>query len=313
MIPSPTPVSGDAMPIDDVIARLRDIAATRSEDGTWYAANGGKKETTTEWIAADLLERLRSQGGAPEGPSRTEQVLEDARTAIKIYDGVLALKARVATEFARGVDAAVKIIDGKVADYTSEHGSLDPETGVMEFSRSGEEYVSTLEELAEEIRTSLATGAVQPPEGGTGWGSSALSDVASERQRQISAEGWDAAHDDAHDEFEMSRAAAFYCLHTAADILPEPDVDAPSDRCGLFLTADNAWPENWSRHLWKKPKDARRNLVRAAALIIADIERLDRKALPSPPGQDDRTNDGSETDGSLNQSALPRKDVEGAE
>ena len=63
-----------------------------------------------------------------------------------------------------GIEAVGKLIDRKVSDYTSEHGSLDPETGAMEFSRSGEEYVSTLEELAEEIRAINA--APQPTAGG---------------------------------------------------------------------------------------------------------------------------------------------------
>ena len=34
------------------------------------------------------------------------------------------------------------------------------------------------------------------------------------------------------------------------------------------------WP--WAAEWWK-PKDCRRNLVRAGALILAEIERLDRK------------------------------------
>jgi hypothetical protein len=35
-------------------------------------------------------------------------------------------------------------------------------------------------------------------------------------------------------------------------------------------------PPKWDRDSWK-PKDRRRNLVRAAALLIAEIERLDRR------------------------------------
>lgn len=65
----------------------------------------------------------------------------------------------------QGVEAAAELIDRKVSDYTSEHGNLDPETGVMEFSRAGEEYVSTLEELAEEIRA-INSAAPQPTAGG---------------------------------------------------------------------------------------------------------------------------------------------------
>ena len=112
---------------------------------------------------------------------------------------------------------------------------------------------------------------------------SALEEIAAERTRQIEAEGWSPEHDDTHSQFEMARAAAFYALHTAADALPEPTPDEPSDRYGLFLTADNAWPEAWSRMLWKKPKDSRRNLVRAAALIVAEIERLDRITARKSP------------------------------
>jgi hypothetical protein len=38
---------------------------------------------------------------------------------------------------------------------------------------------------------------------------------------------------------------------------------------------DHVWP--WSREWWQ-PKDRRRDLVRAGALIVAEIERLDRAA-----------------------------------
>jgi hypothetical protein len=104
----------------------------------------------------------------------------------------------------------------------------------------------------------------------------AIQDVIAERERQMAIEGWTPEHDDTHANFEMARAAAFYVLHTAADAMPEPSPDAPSDRYGLFLTADMAWPPQWDHATWKKPKDGRRNLVRAAALLIAEIERLDR-------------------------------------
>jgi hypothetical protein len=36
-----------------------------------------------------------------------------------------------------------------------------------------------------------------------------------------------------------------------------------------------AWPENWSATWWK-PKDRRQDLVRAGALVISEIERIDR-------------------------------------
>ena len=41
------------------------------------------------------------------------------------------------------------------------------------------------------------------------------------------------------------------------------------------MGAPFGWPHTWDASWWK-PKDRRRDLVRAGALIIAEIERLDR-------------------------------------
>ncbi len=85
-------------------------------------------------------------------------------------------------------------------------------------------------------------------------------DVLAERQRQISKEGWSQAHDDEHEFGVMSEAAACYITGTM-------EWSSKDQR--------QRWP--WS-HCWWKPKDSRKNLVRAAALVIAEIERLDRRA-----------------------------------
>ncbi len=128
----------------------------------------------------------------------------------------------------------------------------------------------------------LRSAAPQPPTVSTqGWQDGALKDIGIERLRQMSVEGWTPEHDDTHDQFEMARAAAFYCVTTYAETLPEPTPDEPSNRYSAFHTADCAWPSTWDG-CWRKPKDARRNLVRAAALIVAEIERLDR-ANGAPP------------------------------
>lgn len=100
--------------------------------------------------------------------------------------------------------------------------------------------------------------------------SSALKDVAAERQRQVEAEGWTPAHDDGHKEFELSRAAATYALWgTGVPLNGQRHV-------GSFRTKPySIWP--WGGEWWK-PRDRRRNLVKAGALILAEIERLDRLA-----------------------------------
>ncbi|WP_373879380.1 ead/Ea22-like family protein [Klebsiella variicola] len=87
----------------------------------------------------------------------------------------------------------------------------------------------------------------------------AAADVLAERQRQVSAEGWTAAHDDEYQHCEMAVAAACYIM---AD--DDPRADVPE----LW-----PWPSEW----WK-PTNIRRDLVKAGALILAEIERLDRAA-----------------------------------
>lgn len=83
-------------------------------------------------------------------------------------------------------------------------------------------------------------------------------DVLAERQRQISAEGWTPEHDDGYGTEELAFAAACYC--TADEDEAPPSV----------------WPWDIS---WWKPTTRRRNCVKAAALLLAEIERLDRAAL----------------------------------
>lgn len=98
----------------------------------------------------------------------------------------------------------------------------------------------------------------------------AARDVLAERQRQISVEGWTPEHDDGHltvhGEPEMAIAAACYAM---AAVLKNEDI------------LSYWWP--WG-HEWWKPTTPRRNLVKAAALAIAEIERLDRAALVSQEG-----------------------------
>lgn len=82
-------------------------------------------------------------------------------------------------------------------------------------------------------------------------------DVQAERRRQITAEGWTPDHDDLYCAAELPRAAAAYILSGAND-------EAPA-----------IWPFSAK---WWKPRDARANYMRAGALILAEIERLDRAA-----------------------------------
>lgn len=103
---------------------------------------------------------------------------------------------------------------------------------------------------------------------------SALDDIATERQRQIAMEGWSHEHDDKNDNYELSRAAACYAMFVSAPDEVRGDLDGRAAFWGSeFAHIRRWWPWDWQ---WWKPKDRRRDLVRAGALIVAEIERLDR-------------------------------------
>ncbi|WP_258874415.1 hypothetical protein [Pseudomonas aeruginosa] len=90
-------------------------------------------------------------------------------------------------------------------------------------------------------------------------------DVQAERKRQVEVEGWTPEHDDAHSHGQIARAAACYALAGSS---------APNDGTAALLVS-LAWP--WDEQWWK-PSTARRDMVKACALGLAEIERLDRAA-----------------------------------
>ena len=93
--------------------------------------------------------------------------------------------------------------------------------------------------------------------------------IAVERMRQITVKGWTPEHDDEHVNDELAALAAFYAIPPAAR-----DWDASSTGYGDTL-AQAIIP-----HDWVAPPDGDRivELVKAGALIIAEVERLLRAA-----------------------------------
>lgn len=82
---------------------------------------------------------------------------------------------------------------------------------------------------------------------------SVLDEIVAERQSQV-AKGYDAHHDREHESKEMADAAGVYALIG----------DRPS--------VSKLWP--WAAK-YLKPRSHRENCIRAAALLVAEIERLD--------------------------------------
>lgn len=102
--------------------------------------------------------------------------------------------------------------------------------------------------------------------------SKVIKEIAAERQRQIEQEGWSIKHDDQHVLGELIWAAAGY-VTTAAVITKDPRGRDVLPGQYKMLPSPSGWPWHWS---WWKPQNPRRDLIRAAALIVAEIERLDR-------------------------------------
>jgi hypothetical protein len=98
-------------------------------------------------------------------------------------------------------------------------------------------------------------------------------DVLRERRRQVEVEGFDERHDNGHARGEMAQAAACYAAFGSTPVL-DGGVDA-----GLFNYRHGSGFMRWPWAIaWWKPRDRRSNLVRSAALAIAEIDRLDREA-----------------------------------
>ena len=125
----------------------------------------------------------------------------------------------------------------------------------------------TTPDMIERIRAKQAakpTGSALPIACPSHW--RALFDIKIERERQVLVEGWTPKHDDQHADGELAFAASRYAEHASR---PDKTRRAREKRSATPLL----WP--WAERWWK-PKDRRRDLVRAAALIVAEIERLDR-------------------------------------
>jgi hypothetical protein len=108
--------------------------------------------------------------------------------------------------------------------------------------------------------------------------------IVEERIRQVEGEGWTPQHDDEHENGELARAGACYALWDCFyDVRPN-HVGGQANLRLHSLT----WP--WDAEWWK-PKAPIRNLVRAGALIAAEIDRRLRAGetideAPDPAGEE---------------------------
>jgi hypothetical protein len=95
--------------------------------------------------------------------------------------------------------------------------------------------------------------------------------ITEERKRQIEKEGWTSEHDDEHANMSLAVAGASYVLDCASTHTGEH----PNWKFHFKKAASKFWPFNRE---WFKPTpdDPIRQLTKAGALIVAEMERLHR-------------------------------------
>jgi hypothetical protein len=84
--------------------------------------------------------------------------------------------------------------------------------------------------------------------------------IAAERKRQIEKKGWTLDHDRQHLDMSLVTAAICYA-NTSFELHLQPG-------------APEGWPASWSLNGWKPSNDPIQNLVKAGALLAAEIDRL---------------------------------------
>jgi DNA-directed RNA polymerase subunit K/omega len=98
---------------------------------------------------------------------------------------------------------------------------------------------------------------------------SGVARIAAERLRQIEEEGWTVAHDDQHRAGTLVNAALSYAEVAAEQLDPH----FPGENRPWETRTDWPWDAEW----WKPSNSIVRNLVKAGALIAAEIDRLQRE------------------------------------
>lgn len=252
--------------MSDVHPDPRVIAAARALE-EYYERKGPKAharyvtQAQTALDAADAVSPGEARreirygiAGRAAGQAALEHGREGARTRPVTDAFVLSRIARAVVDALEAADASRE--GGDRCERCGFHDCECLPVWSGSVSREGEARYSPIEEyMADPTLPMPARPGSQPPEpDGAGL-------IAIERKRQVECEGWTPEHDDTHDKEELARAAVCYAT---------PEYDRP------YLPSC-IWP--WDPSWWKPmPTDRVRELVKAGALIAAEIDRLSRSS-----------------------------------
>ncbi|HBO4355065.1 TPA: hypothetical protein L4U31_002822 [Pseudomonas aeruginosa] len=104
-------------------------------------------------------------------------------------------------------------------------------------------------------------------------GNPAWNAVVRERVRQVQGEGYCVEHDDEHARGELGAAALCYVEEAYAQVV-DRERQAMERTFVTYGIVPDLWP--WSPESWKPAGNPRRNLEKALALGLAELERLIR-------------------------------------
>lgn len=103
--------------------------------------------------------------------------------------------------------------------------------------------------------------------------------IAQERQRQIEVKGYDSDHDELETAFQLSGAAAMHIAHAMNKDFEGHTHYDDLGNCARFQVREidtENWREHWpwDDHDGRENADVLTSLVKAGALIAAEIDRL---------------------------------------
>ena len=192
----------------------------------------------TEQRLTDLIETARLLGATQAKKGFGCYTEQDCRFEHAMYESIAAHRAAILSAD-RGEPVAYLYRDRDLLGFKGRH---DYEKSVS---------------VTEHAWPALATpqpDTVQVPPTGVGL-------IAQERERQIQQEGWNANHDREHKPGELATAGYHYAANAAACL-------------GILPGSLHVW-DNWPWHpSWWKPTTPMRDLVKAGALIAAELDRM---------------------------------------
>lgn len=233
-------LSAAPVPQEDALPALPDPAYIyHPESGT---------EGADDWVSDDLFEFALS-GAVDEG----------CTSCIRLYT------KEALQDYARAALAARPVVDNESKTMSDKSASESPVIHNALPALSDERIIEIFQKWwaapgvthADLMRTVEAEVRAAARDDARDALTAAAVDVLAERRRQIESEGWTPGHDDNHESGDLAHAAACY---------------AAGNQLLQWFSGGTVWPFGWEF----KPADPRRKLVKAGALILAEIERLDR-------------------------------------